>query len=66
MVNSKIKENQVIRLYAFPPTSNNARARVRKVYPNGDVWLSNVDLGTDGNINKIFSQEDYKNFTSTR
>lgn len=64
MDNLNIKEKQVVRLYVFPPSSSNAEARVRKVYPNGSVWLSNANMPFAGSINKIFSKEQFEKLTT--
>lgn len=65
MENFNVKENQIIRLYAFPPDSRNAKAKVRRVFSNGDVWLTNHTL-SNGIINRVFSKEEFENLTSTK
>ena len=66
MENTQIKEGQVVRAYAFPPNSKNSHLRIRAVYPNGDVWASNMNMPFQGTISKIFSKEEFTKLTSIR
>lgn len=59
----KLKENEVIRLYAFPPNSRNAKAIVREVLDNGETWISNTSMG--GNLNLVLSPKGLQDLTST-
>ena len=64
MENSEIKKNQVIRLYGFPLGHPNARVRIKKVYTNGDVWASNVNMPLQGSINKVFNKDHFEKLTT--
>ena len=63
MKNLESKENEIIRLYAFPPNSRNAKAIVRQRYTDGRTWISNTSIG--GNLNMVLSQKDLAKLTST-
>ena len=62
METNKIWEDKITRLYSFPPDSINAFVRIRRIYPNGDIYASNTDF--DGNINKVFSKEHFEKLQS--
>jgi len=56
-----LNENQIVRLYAYPPSSKNAKAKVMKVYDNGNIWINNISM--KGNLNLILSKSDFKKLT---
>lgn len=51
---SKFKRLDTVRLLDYPEGSINSHGHVNHVYPDGRVWVSNINMPYIGTVNKIF------------
>ena len=54
------KVNDHVRLYDYPEGDINEAARIRTIYENDDVFLTNMNMPYLGTINGRFSKEEFK------
>ena len=55
--------HQDVRLYAWPKHHPNSHAKITKTYPDGSVWLSNMNMPYQGTINRYFTKREFEMVT---
>lgn len=55
MNNEEFREGQHVRILKYPKGHANAEARINAAYPDGRVWITNLNMPYQGTISKILS-----------
>tara|TARA_R100000789_G_C2879489_1_gene114009 strand:- start:237 stop:443 length:207 start_codon:yes stop_codon:yes gene_type:complete len=59
-MSKEYKVNDRVRIIKYPKNDINGYARINFIFPDGRVWLTNINMPYQGTISEIFTKEEFE------